>query len=51
MSARKIIDQFEFERVLWPRSAAFVAGVDEARHGPLAGPVVLAEVFVFCPPA
>jgi ribonuclease HII len=36
------IDRFEFERELWTRGVARVAGVDEAGRGPLAGPVVAA---------
>jgi len=35
-------DRFEFERALWGRGLARVAGVDEAGRGPLAGPVVAA---------
>jgi len=35
-------DRFEFERELWTRGVARVAGVDEAGRGPLAGPVVAA---------
>ena len=38
----KLIDRFEFERVLWSQKIARVAGVDEAGRGPLAGPVVAA---------
>lgn len=33
-----------FEQDLWDREVAFVAGVDEAGRGPLAGPVVAAAV-------
>ena len=33
-----------FERELWDGSFVFVAGVDEAGRGPLAGPVVVAAV-------
>jgi hypothetical protein len=32
MSA-KLSDRFEFERVLWRKNIARVAGVDEAGHG------------------
>jgi ribonuclease HII len=39
-----------FERVLWQSGVRFVAGVDEAGMGPLAGPVVAAAV-VFPPDA
>jgi ribonuclease HII len=35
-------DRFEFERELWARGLARVAGVDEAGRGPLAGPVLAA---------
>lgn len=40
------IDRFEFERALWSRGAARVAGVDEAGRGPLAGPVVAAAAIL-----
>ncbi len=40
----KYLDRFEFERALWLRGIARVAGVDEAGRGPLAGPVVAAAV-------
>lgn len=39
-------DRFEFERALLRRSVKFVAGVDEAGRGPLAGPVVAAAVML-----
>jgi ribonuclease HII len=42
----KLIDRFEFERVLWSQSVARVAGVDEAGRGPLAGPVVAAAAIL-----
>jgi ribonuclease HII len=45
MTAR-FSDRFEFERVLWTRGAARVAGVDEAGRGPLAGPVVAAAAIL-----
>jgi ribonuclease HII len=45
MSA-KLIDRFEFERVLWSQNVARVAGVDEAGRGPLAGPVVAAAAIL-----
>ena len=45
MSA-KLSDRFEFERVLWQRNLARVAGVDEAGRGPLAGPVVAAAAIL-----
>ncbi len=42
----KLIDRFEFERVLWSQKIARVAGVDEAGRGPLAGPVVAAAAIL-----
>ena len=45
MSA-KFFDRFEFERVLWQKNIARVAGVDEAGRGPLAGPVVAAAAIL-----
>ena len=45
MSA-KLCDRFEFERALWRRNVARVAGVDEAGRGPLAGPVVAAAAIL-----
>jgi ribonuclease HII len=45
MSA-KLLDRFEFERVLWSQKVARVAGVDEAGRGPLAGPVVAAAAIL-----
>jgi ribonuclease HII len=45
MSA-KLFDRFEFERVLWRKNIARVAGVDEAGRGPLAGPVVAAAAIL-----
>ena len=35
---------FNMERLYWGRGARFLAGVDEAGRGPLAGPVVAAAV-------
>ncbi len=40
----KQITALTFERELWLRGKRFVAGVDEAGRGPLAGPVVAAAV-------
>jgi len=37
-----------FERELWAKGLSFVAGVDEAGCGPLAGPVVAAAVMFPC---
>jgi len=42
----KLLDRFEFERVLWARGTTRVAGVDEAGRGPLAGPVVAAAAIL-----
>jgi len=42
----KICDRFEFERALWRKNLARVAGVDEAGRGPLAGPVVAAAAIL-----
>lgn len=39
-------NHLEFERDLWSREFTFVAGVDEAGRGPLAGPVVAAAVIL-----
>jgi ribonuclease HII len=41
-----MINRFEFERVLWQKNIARVAGVDEAGRGPLAGPVVAAAAIL-----
>jgi ribonuclease HII len=43
MSAR-FSDRLSFERTLWLQSLSYIAGVDEAGRGPLAGPVVAAAV-------
>jgi ribonuclease HII len=42
----KFLDRFEFERALWRKNVARVAGVDEAGRGPLAGPVVAAAAIL-----
>ena len=42
----KFCDRFEFERALWRKNLARVAGVDEAGRGPLAGPVVAAAAIL-----
>ncbi len=39
-------DRFEFERPLWAKGIARIAGVDEAGRGPLAGPVVAAAAIL-----
>jgi len=38
------VDLWQFERDAWARGFQYVAGVDEAGRGPLAGPVVAAAV-------
>jgi ribonuclease HII len=40
------IDRVQFERELWGSGLEWVAGVDEAGRGPLAGPVVAAAVML-----
>jgi ribonuclease HII len=40
----KFWNRLSYERELWQKGLAFVAGVDEAGCGPLAGPVVAAAV-------
>ncbi len=42
--ASRIFKMLEFERKLWGRGLKYVAGIDEAGRGPLAGPVVAAAV-------
>ena len=44
MSSEPSAVTLEHERALWGKGMAFVAGVDEAGRGPLAGPVVAAAV-------
>ena len=46
LDAQYTIDRFEFERALLRQGARFIAGVDEAGRGPLAGPVVAAAVLL-----
>ena len=46
MARANPIDRFEFERALWQKNLARVAGVDEAGRGPLAGPVVAAAAIL-----
>ena len=41
---KRIFQLLQYERTLWNRGLRFVAGVDEAGRGPLAGPVVAAAV-------
>ena len=42
LDAQCTIDRFEFERALSRQGVRYIAGVDEAGRGPLAGPVVAA---------
>ncbi len=42
----RAVDPLEYERRLWERGVARVAGVDEVGRGPLAGPVVAAAVIL-----
>lgn len=42
MKGKKTHDRFAFERELWTKGIAPLAGVDEVGRGPLAGPVVAA---------
>lgn len=44
--ARSQIDRFAYERPVWKSGVRFIAGVDEAGRGPLAGPVVAAAVIL-----
>lgn len=41
-----IADRLEYEKDAWKRGYRFIAGVDEAGRGPLAGPVVSAAVIL-----
>jgi ribonuclease HII len=42
----RLQDRLEYERRFWSRGVRWVAGVDEAGRGPLAGPVVAAAVIL-----
>jgi len=46
--SRKFWNRLAFERELWQKGLEYVAGVDEAGCGPLAGPVVAAAVLFPC---
>jgi len=41
---RRIRDLLQYERYYWDQGLLYVAGIDEAGRGPLAGPVVAAAV-------
>ncbi len=41
---RRIFEMLRYERNLWEKGIEYVAGIDEAGRGPLAGPVVAAAV-------
>jgi len=45
-SKNKKFANFDYERKLWQRGYSFVAGLDEAGRGPIAGPVTAAAVMV-----
>lgn len=45
-AAGTAVDRFAFERELWDKGVARIAGVDEAGRGPLAGPVSAAAVIL-----
>lgn len=40
----------EFERALWDQGFRWIAGIDEAGRGPIAGPVMAAAVILPCNP-
>lgn len=46
MPSRKPVDRFAQERILLAAGIGFLAGVDEAGRGPLAGPVTAAAVIL-----
>ncbi len=39
-------DLYQFEKPLWQKGVTYIAGIDEAGRGPLAGPVVAAAVIL-----
>ncbi|MFA5925301.1 MAG: ribonuclease HII [Parcubacteria group bacterium] len=41
-----ILPSFDYEKKYWKEGARFIAGVDEAGRGPLAGPVVAGAVVI-----
>jgi len=41
---KRIVEMLRYERNLWEKGIEYVAGIDEAGRGPLAGPVVAAAV-------
>ena len=40
----RLRSMLQYERALWDKNIRYIAGVDEAGRGPLAGPVVAAAV-------
>lgn len=40
------VNRYQFEQPLWDQGVMYIAGVDEAGRGPLAGPVVAAAVIL-----
>ena len=44
--SKKQLPNFNEEKRLWAKGFDFVAGIDEAGRGPLAGPVVAAAVLI-----
>lgn len=45
---KRRIDLLHYERLFWRQGAEWIAGLDEAGRGPLAGPVVAAAVIFKC---
>lgn len=41
-----VYDLYQYERPLWEQGVFYIAGIDEAGRGPLAGPVVAAAVIL-----
>ena len=39
-------DLYQYEKPLWQQGVTYIAGIDEAGRGPLAGPVVAAAVIL-----
>ena len=45
------MDMLEFEKKYWTLNLKYLAGIDEAGRGPLAGPVVASAVMQHSPPS